>query len=49
MSGSTVDKKGGELEYPKKWYFPTYFANSVSGPNIFKIHANGPFWPGFEA
>ena len=34
-----------KLEYPKKWYFPTYFANSVSGPNIFKIHANGPFWP----
>ena len=36
-----------KLEYPKKWYFPTYFANSVSGPNIFKIHANGPFWPNF--
>ena len=44
MSGATVDKKG-ELEYPKKWYFPTYFANSVFGPNISTIDANGPFWP----
>ena len=34
-----------KLEYPKKWYFPTYFANSVFGPNISTIDANGPFWP----
>ena len=50
MSGATVDKKKGvleltKLEYQKKWYFPTYFANSVFGPNISKIDANGPFWP----
>ena len=36
-----------KLEYPKKWYFPTYFANSVFGPNISKFDANGPFWPTF--
>ena len=52
MSGATVDKKKGvleltKLEYPKKWYFPTYFANSVFGPNISTIDANGPFWPCF--
>ena len=50
MSGAMVDKKKGvleltKLEYPKKWYFPTYFANSVFGPNISTIDANGPFWP----
>ena len=37
-----------KLEYPKKWYFPTYFANSVFGPNISTIDANGPFWPNME-
>ena len=34
-----------KLEYQKKWYLPNYFANSVFGPNISKIDANGPFWP----
>ena len=50
MSGATLEQKKGvleltKLEYQKKWYFPTYFANSVFGPNISKIDANGPFWP----
>ena len=50
MSGATVDKKKGvleltKLEYQKKWYFPIYFPNSVSGPNISKFDANGPFCP----
>ena len=49
-SSATVDKKKGvleltKLEYPKKWQMANYYANSVFGPNIFKIHANGPFWP----
>ena len=35
----------GELEYHKKWYFPNYFPNSVSGLHISKINANGPFCP----
>ena len=49
-SGATVEKKNGVLEltklkYHKKWYFPIYFPNSVLGPNISKINANGPFCP----
>ena len=49
-SGATVEQKNGvleltKLEYHKKWYFPIYFPNSVSGPNISKINANGPFCP----
>ena len=49
-SGARLEQKNGvleltKLEYPKKWYFPTYFANSVFGPNISTIDANGPFWP----
>ena len=34
-----------KLEYPKKWQIANYYTNSVSGPNISNIHANGPFWP----
>ena len=54
MSGATVDKKKGvleltKLEYPKKWYFPTYFTNSVFGPNISTIDTNGPFWPNYQS
>ena len=50
-SGAMVENKNGvleltKLEYHKKWYFPIYFPNSVSGPNISKINANGPFCPG---
>ena len=50
MSGATLEQKNGvleltKLEYHKKWYIPIYFSNSVSGPNISKINANGPFWP----
>ena len=46
--GATLEQKNGvleltKLEYHKKWYFPIYFPNSVSGPNISKINANGPF------
>ena len=46
--GATVEQKNGvleltKLEYLKKWYIPIYFPNSVSGPNISKINANGPF------
>ena len=49
-SGAMVENKNGvleltKLEYHKKWYFPIYFPNSVSGPNISKINANGPFCP----
>ena len=49
-SGATVEQKNGvleltKLEYHKKWYIPIYFPNSVSGPNISKINANGPFCP----
>ena len=49
-SGATLEQKNGvleltKLEYHKKWYFPIYFPNSVSGPNISKINANGPFCP----
>ena len=52
--GATVEHKNGvleltKLEYHKKWYFPIYFPNSVSGPNISKINANGPFCPKFES
>ena len=48
--GATLEQKNGvleltKLEYHKKWYFPIYFPNSVSGPNISKINANGPFCP----
>ena len=50
MSSATLEQKNGvleltKLEYDKKWYFPIYFPNSVSGPNISKINANGPFCP----
>ena len=50
MSSATLEQKNGvleltKLEYHKKWYFPIYFSNSVSGPNISKINANGPFCP----
>ena len=34
--------------YHKKWYFPIYFPNSVSSPNISKINANGLFHPMFS-
>ena len=52
-SGARLEQKNGvleltKLEYPKKWYFPTYFANSVFGPNISTIDANGPFWPSYH-
>ena len=52
MVSATVDKKKGvleltKLEYPKKWYIPNYYTNSVFGPNISKFDANGPFWPAF--
>ena len=48
--GATLEQKNGvleltKLEYHKKWYFPIYFPNSVSGPNISKINANRPFCP----
>ena len=50
-SGAMVENKNGvleltKLEYHKKWYFPIYFRNSVSGPNISNINANEPFCPG---
>ena len=48
--GATLEQKNEvleltKLEYHKKWYFPIYFWNSVSGPNISNINANGPFCP----
>ena len=51
-SGATPEQKNRvleltKLEYHKKWYFPIYFPNSVSGLNISKINANGPFCPRF--
>ena len=50
MSGATLEQKNGileftKLEYHKKWYFPIYFPNSVSGLNILKINVNGSFYP----
>ena len=50
MSGATLEQKNEvleltKLEYHKKWYFPIYVPNSVSGLNISKINANGPFCP----
>ena len=50
MSSATLEQKNGaleltKLEYHKKWYLPIYFPNSVSGQNISKINANGPFCP----
>ena len=49
-SDATVEQQNGvlelvELECHKKWYITNYFSNSVSGPNISKIDANGPFCP----
>ena len=53
-SGTTVEQQNGvlelgELEYHKKWQITNYFPNSILGPNISKIDANGPFCPFFLA
>ena len=49
-SGATVEQKNGvleltKLEYHKKLYFPIYFPNSVSDPNISKLMLMGHFAP----